>query len=84
MANKQQNETKSQETVSKPVETVSKPPKAVPSPTYTVDEFANAPSSVDAKSADIVRAAFNVAGKESATLDEAKKIIKDFKNKEVK
>lgn len=58
--------------------------KSIVSPTYTVDEFANAPASVGAKSPDIVRAALATAGKKSATIEEAKKIVEKFKNKEVK
>lgn len=52
--------------------------------TYTVDEFASAPQSVGANTQDIIRAAFRVAGKESATIEEAKKIVKDFKERKVK
>lgn len=52
--------------------------------TYTVDEFAAAPNSVGVQSADIVRAAFKMAGKEVATLEEAKKIVSVFRKKEVK
>ena len=53
-------------------------------PTYTVEEFAAAPQTLDVKSADIIRAAFKVANKETATVEEAKKIVNNFKNKEVK
>ena len=52
--------------------------------TYTVDELAKAPEAVGAKSPDIVRAALKRAGLESATVEEAKEIVKKFKNKEVK
>lgn len=53
-------------------------------PTYTVDEFAAAPTTLEVKSPDIIRAAFKVAGKHEATLEEAKKIVSDFKKKGVK
>lgn len=71
------------ETVTKTAETVSELDKTVSESTYTVDEFANAPQSVDASTPDMVRAAFKVAGIESATVEEAKKIVKEFKEKEV-
>jgi len=53
-------------------------------PTYTVAEFAQAPAILDVKSPDIIRAAFANAGKKEATVEDAKKIVKEFKNKEVK
>ena len=53
-------------------------------PTYTVAEFASAPESVGATSKDLVNAAFSYAGKKEATVEEAKEIVKKFKNKEVK
>ena len=53
-------------------------------PTYTVDEFAAAPKALDVSSPDIIRAAFKVAGKTEATLEEAKKIVSSFKKKGVK
>lgn len=53
-------------------------------PTYTVDEFAKAPESLNVTSGDLIRAAFRKAGKDEATLDEAKKLVSDFKKKEVK
>lgn len=59
-------------------------PKKVIEPTYTVDEFAKAPSALDIQSADLIRAAFRKAGKEEATIAEAKKIVNEFKKKEVK
>ena len=59
-------------------------PRAVSSPTYTVQEFAAAPHILGAKSPDIVRAALLKAGKTSLTVAEAKVIINNFKNKEVK
>ena len=61
-----------------------KPLTATPTVTYTVDEFASAPQSVGVKSPDIVRAAFKVANKDNATIEEAKKIVETFKKKEVK
>lgn len=53
---------------------------------YTVDEFARASATVFSKpySPDIVRAAFFVAGKKSATKAEAEEIIRKFASKEVK
>ena len=53
-------------------------------PTYSVDEFAAAPQSLGVKSPDIIRAAMKQAGKDSATVDEAKSIVEKFKNKGVK
>lgn len=54
--------------------------------TYTVDEFVKAADSVFGKhySPDIIRAAMKVAGKKVATKEEAKKIISEFAEKEVK
>lgn len=53
-------------------------------PTYTVSEFAQSPASLGVKSPDIIRAAFANAGKTEATVEDAKKIVENFKNKEVK
>lgn len=53
-------------------------------PTYTVEEFASAPNSLGVSTPDIIRAAFKVAGKDKATIEEAKNIINKFKLKEVK
>lgn len=53
-------------------------------PSYTVDEFAKAPKSLGVESSDIIRAAFKTAGKDSATVEEAKKLVNEFKNKGVK
>lgn len=53
-------------------------------PTYTVEEFVKAPKTIGVESPDIIRAAFKVAGKDSATVEEAKKIVETFKKKEVK
>lgn len=53
-------------------------------PTYTVDEFATAPKSLGVTSPDLIRAAFKVAGKVEATVEEAKKIVSDFKKRGVK
>lgn len=50
---------------------------------YSLEEYASNPESLDA-SADMVRAAFTFTGKTEAELKEAKKLVKDFKNKEVK
>lgn len=59
-------------------------PKKVVEPTYTVAEFVAAPSTLDVQSPDLIRAAFKQAGKEEATIAEAKKIVNEFKTKEVK
>ena len=55
-------------------------------PEYTVAEFAgNAARLFGQKAnADLVNAAFKVAGKESATLSEAKEIVRKFMNREVR
>ena len=53
-------------------------------PTYTVAEFAQAPESLGVTSPDIIRAAFTSAGKTEATVEDAKELVKKFKNKEVK
>ena len=59
--------------------------KKVAEPTYTVDEFKNAPHSLGEKvTTDLVIAAFSVAKKREATVEEAKKILQDFMKKEVK
>ena len=47
---------------------------------YSAEEFASNPE-VLAASEDLIRAAFSFTGTEEAT--EAKKIVKEFKNKEV-
>ena len=54
--------------------------------TYTVEEFVKAADSVFGThySPDIIRAAMKVAGKDTATKAEAKKIISEFAEKEVK
>ena len=52
--------------------------------TYTVDEFAAAPKVLEVNSPDIIRAAFKVAGKDEATVEEAKRIVSSFKKKGVK
>lgn len=53
-------------------------------PMYTVNEFCKAPQTLDVSNPDIIRAAFKTAGVKSATVDDAKAIVKKFKNKEVK
>lgn len=70
----------------KKVETTTEPvaKKVATQPKYTVDEFANAPQALSETSKDIVRAALLCDGKESYTVEEAKKIVKEFKNKGVK
>lgn len=67
----------------KVTKTVEKTTKATVESTYTVDEFVKAAKKLEA-SPDIVRAAFKCANKETATLEEAKKLVKSFKTKEVK
>lgn len=52
-------------------------------PTYTIGEFAAAPTSVGTENPDIVTAALTVSGKKSFTVSEAKEIIEKFKKKEV-
>ena len=72
--------------VSVPQETPT-PKKAKTSPevpTYTVKEFASAPNVLGVENSDLIIAAFKVAGKESATLEEAKDIVEKFKKKEVR
>ena len=53
--------------------------------TYTVDEFAKAAGKVfgEGTSPDIVFAAFKVKGIDSATVEDAKKLVNAFANKEV-
>lgn len=53
-------------------------------PTYTVGEFATAPEVLEVSSPDIIRAAFKVARKTEATVEEAKRIVSSFKKKGVK
>ena len=48
---------------------------------YSAEEFASNPE-VLAASEDLIRAAFSFTGTEEATEKEAKKIVKEFKNKE--
>ncbi|MBS7007046.1 hypothetical protein [Anaerostipes sp.] len=50
--------------------------------TYSVEEFASNPQ-VLAASEDLIRAAFSSAGVKEATERKARKIIQNFKNKEV-
>lgn len=57
--------------------------KAV-SPMYTVEEFCKKPHVLEVKNPDLIMAAFKTAGVKSATIDDAKAIVKKFKNKEVK
>lgn len=52
--------------------------------TYTVEEFAAAPKTLGVESPDIVTAAFRVKGKKEATVEEAKKIVKEYAGKEIK
>ena len=75
---------KPQKTVAKQSETVSKPQNTVSEPTYTVEEFVAAPSTLGVESTDLIRAAFRNAGKEEATVSEAKNLVNDFRKKEVK
>lgn len=61
----------------------SEPKVAKNEPTYTIGEFASAPTSVGTENPDIVTAALTVSGKKSFTVSEAKEIIEKFKKKEV-
>lgn len=69
-------------------EAVTKPEEAqaTGAPTYTAAEYAKAAEKVftEKYSADLVRAAFAVAGKKEATKAEAEELVKKFANKEVK
>lgn len=69
-------------------EAVTKPEEAqeTGAPTYTAAEYAKAAEKVftEKYSADLVLAAFAVAGKKEATKAEAEEIVKNFANKEVK
>ena len=58
----------------------------VEEPTYTVEEFAKAAKTVFGKetSPDIVMAALLKAGKDAYGVQEAKKLVEAFANKEVK
>lgn len=60
--------------------------KAEDTSTYTVDEFVRAADTVFGKkySPDIIRAAMKMAGKETATRSEARRIVTQFAEKEVK
>lgn len=58
--------------------------KASAQPKYTAAEFARASEKVFGVSQDIVTAALHMAGKQTATVEEAKKIVKEFASKEVK
>ena len=53
---------------------------------YSVDEYVKAAEAVfgAGTSPDIVRAAFKKAGKNEAGISEAKKLVEEFANKEVK
>lgn len=57
---------------------------ATTSATYTVEEYAKTPKILGVESPDIVTAAFKVKGKKEATIDEAKKIVKEYAGKEIK
>ena len=70
--------------VSVPQETPKKAKTAPAVPTYTVQEFAAAPKTLGVENSDMIIAAFKVAGKESATIEEAKVIVEKFKKKEVR
>lgn len=50
---------------------------------YSLEEYVSQPESLNA-SADMIRAAFTYAGKAEAEMKEAKKLVRDFKNKEVR
>ncbi len=64
-------------------ETGKKPSKALENSFFTAEEFASMSKQFNT-TADIVRAAFKMAGKDSASYGEAEKIIADFKNQKVK
>lgn len=51
---------------------------------YNIDELAAAAKTAFNTSAIMVKAALKTAGKTEYTMDEAKKIVDEFKNKEVK
>lgn len=62
------------------------PAQTVKETVYPVDEFARCAKKIfgEKANADLVNAAFMVAGKTSATLSEAKGIVSKFMGKEVK
>lgn len=53
-------------------------------PQYTAAELANAANKVFGVPQDVVTAALRMAGVKSTTVEEAKKIVKEFAGKEVK
>lgn len=53
-------------------------------PIYTVEEYVKVPQSLGVESPDLIRAAFKTEGKNEATVEEAKTILKKFRSKEVK
>lgn len=57
--------------------------KAASAAVYTLDEFSENADVLGANR-DIIHAAFRCAKKTSATLEEAKKLVKEFKESEVK
>lgn len=69
--------------VEKTAKTAAKPTSEAKESTYSVAELANAHKIFDA-SYEIVAVALKIAGKERATEAEAKAIVEEFKNKEVK
>lgn len=77
---KNDNVSAKKETVTEPVAVK----KTATQPMYTVDEFAKAPQALGETSKDIVRAALSIDGKGSYTVEEAKKLVKEFKSKGVK
>lgn len=72
----------SQKTIVEPVVPVSSP-IFTKECIYTIDEIA-AVSSMFEATPDVVKTALKLDGKEQYTTNDAKKIIKEFKNKEVK
>ncbi len=65
-------------------ETKQQTPAKPTAPQYTAAELANAAKKVFGVPQDVVTAALRMAGVKSATIEEAKKIVKDFAGKEVK
>ena len=51
---------------------------------YTAEEFASQAKKLFGTKPDIVTAAFYVAGKDKATVEEAKELVDKFRKKEVK
>ena len=65
-------------------ETKQQTPAKPTTPKYTAAELANAAKKVFGVPQDVVTAALRMAGVKTATVEEAKKIVKEFAGKEVK